>query len=185
MNLCNFSSTLHVLLNVNCLTIQKTIEMKTLQVFPLSHEAIQRGCPAFCQNLHPLHIHLVNEKGKENFLFHVLMNNSGNGLQEFNFESNGNKHLKNNYRLYKSNKGNLGKYAFLLINLNNIRLASISSKDRVSQTNDSQMLLRIRNLWKACYNEDCSTPFLIQLVCCRAQEFTFLTGSQKMLKTMI
>lgn len=92
---------------------------------------------------------------------------------------------KNNYRLYKSNKGNLGKYAFLLINLNNIRLASISSKDRVSQTNDSQMLLRIRNLWKACYNEDCSTPFLIQLVCCRAQEFTFLTGSQKMLKTMI
>ena len=78
--------------------------MKTLQVLPLSHKAVQRGCPAFCQNLHPLQIHLVNETVENNALFHVLSNKSSNGFLEFHFESNGNKLLKNDYRLYKSNK---------------------------------------------------------------------------------
>lgn len=54
---------------VSGLTVQKTTKMKALQILPLSHKAVQWGCPAFCQNLHPLHIHLVNETGKESFLF--------------------------------------------------------------------------------------------------------------------
>lgn len=85
--LSNCSSILNVPLNVG-LTIQETIKVKALQVLPLSHKAVQRGCPTFCQNLHPLHIHLVNETAKENVLLHSHMNKRSNNLQKFNLETN-------------------------------------------------------------------------------------------------
>lgn len=62
---CHASSTHNSIFDVDYLTIQKTIEMEALQVLPLSHEAVQRSRPTFCQNLHPLHIHLVNETVKK------------------------------------------------------------------------------------------------------------------------
>lgn len=50
------------------LTIQQTVEVKTLQILSLSHEAIEWSGPAFSQHLHPLHVHLWIAFRKTDFL---------------------------------------------------------------------------------------------------------------------